>query len=124
MQEPNTPPPSNPAAHGVQGRYGRSSSHYKAFEQDKPKDAGDTAAQLEKFLQGLLVRLMAMENWKGNIQAGNGLHWNGQKLWLDQRIAAASDLTATAKKVVVTGALNGQPAAGTALYVVVPRVIV
>ncbi len=116
--------PTNPNAHDATGRPGISAAEREALRLAQTP-AGQEEARLQaieaRFAQ-IQARVRKTEQWQQGFNIDNGATGAGNKWHLMQNGKGGGNTNAS--EVVVTGALNGQPAAGTALYTVLPHAIV
>lgn len=116
--------PSNPNAHDATGRPGQGAAEREALRMAQTP-AGQEQARLQAIearSAQMQARVKKTEQWQEGFNIDNGATGAGNKWHLMQNIKGAG--ASSGQEVVVTGALNGQPAAGTALYTVLPHAIV
>lgn len=114
--------PSNPNAHDATGRPGMSSAEREALRVAQTP-AGQQEGRLgavEAISAQIRARVAKVEKWQEGFNIDNGATGAGNKWHLIQNQKGGGNTNAI--EVIVTGSLNGQPAAGVALYSTIPRV--
>lgn len=115
--------PSNPNAHDATGRPGMGAAEREALRiAQTPAGQQDSRLQAVEAQQAQLqARLRKAEQWQDGFNIDNGATGAGNKWHLMQNIKGGG-IANNAVEVIVTGSLNGQPAAGVALYATIPKV--